>query len=132
MIDPPRLIHLTLLSGAVFVAAVLTWLRSVAPPAGTALPADVLRYVVLVVAAVDLALFRAMRGRIERPDAGVDLTAWWRANLGAAIIVWASAEGLSLIGAVFHYLTGDLVPLAVAGVGVLLLALAQPGRLVGE
>jgi hypothetical protein len=52
--------------------------------------------------------------------------------LGPAIVTWALAESLILMGAVLYYLSGDLVAIGMAALGLLLMLLAAPDRLAGE
>jgi hypothetical protein len=130
-IQAPRLLHGALLGGALIAAGALAVLRQVAPPSGGASVAT-LRYVALGIGAGILVVFRVVRARITPPALAGDDTAWWRANLGVALVSWTLAESLSLLGGGFYYLTGDPVALGVAAVGLALLLVARPSRLTEE
>ena len=110
------------------VAAVLALLRRTAPPTGP-VPGALLRYVLLGIAVAIVVAFRVVRGRLEPPAGPGDEAAWWRANLGSALVSWALAETLALVAAIFYYLTGDPVALGVAAAGLGLLLVARPRRL---
>jgi hypothetical protein len=56
--------------------------------------------------------------------------AWWQANSSKAVITWAIAEGLAVVGGVLYLLTGDLVLLAgLGGGGLVILVLNRPQRM---
>lgn len=132
MLDVPKVIHRALLVGATLAAAVLALLRRTAPPAGVLLSPSVLRYVVLALAAGVIVALLTMRRRIPARAPDGDAAAWWRAAQGPAIAAWALAESLMLVGAIFYYLGGDIVPAGVVGLGLLLLVGAAPDRLAGD
>ena len=123
----PRILHAALVGGALIAAAVLAVLRQTAPPTG-AVPGSLLRYVLLGIAVGVVVAFRTLRGRLEPPAGPGDEAAWWRTNLGFALVSWALAETLALVAASFYYLTGDPLALGVAAGGVGLLLFARPGR----
>ncbi|MGH7674559.1 MAG: hypothetical protein ACREMV_04735 [Gemmatimonadales bacterium] len=125
----PRILHAALAGGALIVVGVLAVLREAAPPTG-AVPASVLRYVLLGMGVVMVLAFRAVRGRVAPPTSPGNEGEWWRANLGFALVAWALAESLTLMAGIFFYLTGDPVALGVAAVGLALLWVARPGRLI--
>jgi len=87
----PRIFHAALAGGAVIAAAVLALLRQTAPPTGP-VPDSLLRYVLLGIAVAIVVAFRVVRGRLEPPVGPGDEAAWWRANLGFALVSWALAE----------------------------------------
>jgi hypothetical protein len=129
MVQIPKVIYAAMLSGALLMAGLLAFLRHASVPAAT-LPVDVLRAVALGMAVADLVGLTILRRRIVPATAGTDVGAWWKLNQGVVIVSWALAESLILVGAILYYLSGDLVPAAVAGLGVVLLLFASPGRLV--
>lgn len=126
----PRMIHLALMAGVALVVVVLTFLRT--SGLGVALEgsaAQLLRYVGLAILLANALLAQVMRRNIPPLPMGADDGQWWREHLGRAIVVWALLEGAALVQAVFYYLTGDLVLLGLAVIGLFLLWMARPSRL---
>ena len=59
---------------------------------------------------------------------------YWATNeaRAAAIVIWAMVEGAGLIALVGYFLTGSVVPAAVAVLAVVTLILLRPARLEGD
>jgi hypothetical protein len=131
-LDVPKLLHRAMLAGATVAAAVLVFLREKAPPSGTVAPASVLRYAALAFAVGIVVAVQVMRSRIPPRAPGVDASGWWRAALGPAVVTWAFAESLILMGAILYYLSADFMTVGMAALGLLLMLLAAPDRLAGE
>lgn len=97
-----------------------------AAPIGAALAAVGLGAVVLA------ALVLRRRVPERRPDQAPD-TYWASAEArGAAIVLWAVAEGGALTSLVGYFLTGALAPAVAAGIAIVTLVAFRPGRLESE
>ncbi|MGH7676376.1 MAG: hypothetical protein ACREMV_13985, partial [Gemmatimonadales bacterium] len=92
----PRILHAALVGGALLTVGVLVVLRHTAPVAG-APGTFLLRSVLLGLGVVVVLAFRAARGRIVPPPVPGDEAAWWRANLGLALVSWTLADSLALV-----------------------------------
>jgi hypothetical protein len=125
-----RIAHAALLGGAAATTVLLSVVRGVVIAPVTAAPIDVLRWVTLGVFVANVVAAQVFRGRIPPLAPGVDEAAWWTQHLAKAIVVWALLEGAALFGAVIHFATGDWVPLGIAAVGLVLLWVVRPARLV--
>lgn len=123
-----QLLHGALCIGALVIAVVLSVLRSTKPVYPGA-PILLLRYISLGVLVVDLVAAHTFRGRIPPLAPGDNVDAWWEAQLPRALVVWALLESAVLFGAVVHFAVGDWVPLAAAGVALVVLWNARPARL---
>jgi hypothetical protein len=77
-------------------------------------------------------VFISVRHRLPERRAGESEDQWWRANLPAALTLWASAEGVALVGAVFYLVTGAPTALAATALGLALLAFSTPSSLVNR
>ncbi len=122
-----RVIHLALVLGVVLATAVLLTVRAAAPPAGA--PAILLP--VLVAAAIGtVALALVLKARLPGRATGMSDEAWWAANLGRAIPVWALLESAALVGAVFYFIGVGPAGLIVAAAALALLVANGPGRLI--
>jgi hypothetical protein len=87
-------------------------------------------WIALVVGLGILGIVLQRRQRLEAQSAGGWADAWWQANSGAALVLWALLEFTSTIGSVVLFATGHIVVFVVlvflALSGLLLLS---PGRL---
>lgn len=126
-----RLWDASLVASALVVAAVLAVLRRVVAMPDLSATAELLRYVVIGVAAALVIVAWIVRARVPPLETGADAAAWWRAHLHRAVVVWALSEGIALYAAVVYLLTGDAVALAVAGGGIVSLVLTRPAVLEG-
>jgi hypothetical protein len=68
-------------------------------------------------------------GRLTPPTSGISQDAWWQANLGRAIVVWALVETPALVGTAVYLLTRDFRTLIAPFVGLLLFVNYRPSRL---
>lgn len=115
--------------GAVAIALVMSVsLRAahVFPPGGDS---PVFGSLPLAVAAGAVLVFVTLRRRLPERRSGQSEDDWWRANLGVALTLWASAEGAALVGAVLHLVTGNPTALAATALGLALLAFSTPSSL---
>jgi hypothetical protein len=115
---------------SMIVAVALALLMSVAlrtagvfPPGVSGLALDVMP---LAIAAAAALVFVTVRRRLPERPSGQSEDDWWRANLPAALTLWATAEGAALVGAVFHLVTGSPTALAATALGLALLAFSTP------
>jgi len=125
----PTLIHAILLVGSALLAAVLVGITAVrGPAAGSTWPVFFL-YIPFFVAipAVGVAFF--LRQQCAPLGSGGSFDQWWSTEGAKALASWALLEGTAIVGAVFHMLTGNFLPLIVTGACLLLLALFGPDRL---
>jgi hypothetical protein len=83
----------------------------------------------LALATAAALVFLAVRRRLPERRSGESEDDWWRANLPAALTLWATAEGAALVGAVFHLVTGSSTALAATALGLALLAFSTPTAL---
>jgi hypothetical protein len=92
-----------------------------------------LELVALLVGASVLLLIYLLRSRLPTRGAGQSTDAWWRLNLGKAVLLWALFEFSALLGAVTLFATRALL-----GFGILTfvalggLVLLSPARLAAE
>ena len=92
----------------------------------------VLRIATVGVILVTVLVLRLVRSGIEAPPRGDDRAAWWQVALPRALAVWALAEGMGIVGAVFFLLSGDMAVLSVlVAVSLALLVLNRPVVLLG-
>jgi hypothetical protein len=80
----------------------------------------------LAIATAAALVFITVRRRLPERRSGQSEDDWWRANLPAALTLWATAEGAALVGAVFHLVTGSPTALAATALGLALLAFSTP------
>ncbi len=124
-----RILHITLVSGAVLASGVLLAVRAtgqagLAPAPPALLPA----LVVVALATVTVAL--VLKARIPARGSGTSDDVWWAANLRRAIPVWALLESAALAGAVFYFIGVGQSGLIVAAAALALLVANGPGRLI--
>jgi hypothetical protein len=122
-----RVIHLALVLGVVVAAAALLALRT----AAAAAPAPPVLLPVLVAVAIGtVGGALALKARLPERTAGVGDDAWWAANLGRAVPVWALLEAAGIVGAVFYFIGVGRAGLIVAAAALALLVANGPGRLI--
>jgi hypothetical protein len=126
-----RIIHAALTTGVAIVGAVFFLLvrarggTMVAPMVGVVL--SVVSIGLLVAAATIL------RRRIPERPADQSPTTFWAAGetRGSALVLWAVTEGAAVVGWVGYFLTGSVVPAAIAGLAFGMLVMLNPARLEG-
>ncbi len=129
--NPASLVYLAIVFGAVLTVLVLVIVGAsgVVSPIPD-IPHTIVRVVSLVFLVSGVAVVGIISGGVRPRQGDMDELAWWRANSSRAVIAWAAAEGLAVVGGVLWLLTGDWVPLAGLGVGgLVVLVLNRPGRL---
>jgi hypothetical protein len=125
----PRILHTALFAGALFAAPVTVLVRVLFPLIDLPRAVTGLRVTALVVMVVLAIVVRAFRNRITPLPPTGDENAWWNAHLPAALTIWAVGEGVALLGSLFFFLAGDVLVLAMIAVGLLVLLLSRPSRL---
>ena len=129
--SPAAIVFLAVALGAVTALVILAALGTVGivEPIPN-LPLTVMRLIGLVLLVSGFTVAGLLSGSISPRQIGQDDVAWWRANSAKAVVTWAMAEGLAIIGGVLFMLTGDLVLLAGLGIGgLVILGLNRPGRM---
>jgi hypothetical protein len=124
------LVHTMLVAGVAVVVVMLAVVRIAYGGATLEGEASVFRIVGAAVLLGGIVAIQAFRRSIPPRRTDEDLEAWWGAYGVRAVIVWAQADGLAMIGAVFWFLTGDVLFIALVLYGLLTLAFSRPGRLV--
>lgn len=122
-----RIIHTALVLGVVVAAAVLLAVRSAAYPAD---PPPLLLPVLVAVALTTVALAFVLRARLPVRTSAMTDDAWWRANLGRVVPMWALLESTGMVGAVFYFIGVGRAGLIVAAAALALLVANGPGRLI--
>lgn len=121
--SPAAVVYLAVVAGATMVVIALTvvgFLGIVSPLSG--LPHLPLRVGGLMLLVLGFLVTGMLSGGIPPCRADHDESEWWRANSARAVITWAAAESLAILGGVFWLLTGDLilyVCLVAGGLGLL-------------
>ncbi len=129
--SPATIIFLAVTVGAVLSVATLAVLGSI----GIVLPIPnlpliMVRVVGLVLLVSGFLVTGMLSGSIAPRQTDQGARAWWQANSSKAVITWAIAEGLAVVGGVLYLLTGDLVLLAgLGGGGLVILVLNRPQRM---
>jgi len=94
------------------------------------LPETVMRVVGLVILVSGFTVIGMLSGSIPPRQSSQTDWDWWQANSRKAVITWAGAEGLAVIGGVLFLITGDLVLLlGLGGGGLVILMLNRPKRM---
>ncbi len=125
-----RIIHASLVTGVLLFWAVAWYVGRENSLPASALPERRVLYIALFLVTAMLfagAVFAA--GRIAAPAPGTTQDAWWQANLGRAIVVWALVEAPAFLGLVAYVLTRDFRVLIATLTGLLLFANYRPSRL---
>ena len=127
-----RVLHAAFIIAVLVLVVVLALVRGAADLGDLELPITVLRSALFVLMLGTLVGQRVLRAGLPTLGSAADATAWWQAHGPRVLAIWALADGLATVGAVFWFLTGDIVPLAVGtGIGLFLLMLARPAGFTG-
>jgi len=121
-----RILYFGLLAGPMFFAGVALALL----PPQTSVAQPLLLYTPFALAAVLFAGGLIIRTRIPPRTTTETENEWWRVNLSRALMVWSLFEGPALFGAAMYLTLGTIIPLLVTGVGLVMLLLNSPNRLV--
>lgn len=122
-----RIIHGALVLGVLVATGVLVAVRAAA--ARTEAPPALLP-VLVVLATTIVTLALVLKARLPARATGMTEDAWWTANLGRAVPVWALLESAGMVGAVFYFIGVGRVGLIVAAAALALLVANGPGRLI--
>lgn len=125
-----RILHTAIVVAAVSAILVLVAVRGSGVVAPDLPPHDRNLPRALVLTVLATATFVLRRVYASLPPFAGPPEQWWSVSLGRAVVLWALADGLGLLGAVGYLLTGDLLVLALAVVwaGAMFVRYA-PGRL---
>ena len=130
-----RVIYGALFAGTLVATIVLVAVRSnmdSGMPALGPTARTLLRALVLTVAAGGTIGLRVIRGALPPAPASGAADAWWQANLGRAVTLWAFPDGVGIAGAVAFFLSGDVLVLALAaGWALAMFVTYAPHRLGG-
>jgi hypothetical protein len=111
------------------ILAMLTVARGIAPLELSEPLPQILRYAGFAELLIVVTVINKLSARIERCGRNEDHDGWWAAHSGRVLVLWALTEGAAVCGAVFWYLTGDLVVLFVlTGLALLFLLRLGPSR----
>src|SRR4026207_2117285 len=99
-------------------------------PPQTPVDQPILLYTPFALAAVLFAGGLISRTRIPQRGTAESEDEWWRVNLPRALMVWSLFEGPALFGAAMYLTLGTVVPLLVTGIGLVMLLLNSPHRLI--
>ena len=128
-----RLVHGGLVLGVVATALALTGIGLVMDGHLGAQAIVVLRIVAGLTLVVVATAVQVVKRRLPPVASGTDPDLWWMQAMPPAVVVWALAEGATVIGGVLWLVSGDLaVFLALLGAGLVILLINRPGELVRE
>ena len=127
-----RLIHVALLASMLAIGAIFVAMRMMVPMGPTDVPRYIFWVVGVAVTAGHLMVMRVIRGRIPEYKRSMDRADWWRVAFPPAVLIWALAVGMALIGTVLWFVTGDAALLFVVAAGLIALLWNRPGSLAGE
>lgn len=126
-----RVLHAAVMVSALTATLVLAALRTIgAGPIGAPppVPPGIMRVAAIVLLAGATVVLRLLRATF--PPLQGDGDAWWPANLGRAVAIWALADGAAIAGGVAFLLVGDGLVLALAVAwAVAMFVRYTPGRL---
>jgi len=125
-----RIIHAALVLGVMLFMGTAWYIGSDSALPMSALPDRRVLYLGLFVVSAVLfggAMYTA--ARLTPAGPGVSQDAWWKANLGRAIGIWALVEAPALLGTVAFLLTHDFRTLIAPFTGLLLFVNYRPSRL---
>jgi hypothetical protein len=123
-----RVLHGAFVAGVLMILATLAVVRGIAPLEFSEPLPQILRYAGFAQLLIVVTVINKLSARIERCGRDEDQDGWWAAHSGRVLVLWALTEGAAVSGAVFWYLTGDLVVLFVV-TGLALLFLLRLGPL---
>jgi xanthosine utilization system XapX-like protein len=127
-----RVLHGAFIMAVLVLVVALALVRGAADLGDLELPIPALRIAVFVLMLGTLVGQRVVRAGLPTLRSAAEASAWWQAHGPRVLTIWALADGLATVGAVFWFLTGDIVPLAIGtGVGLFLLVLARPAGFEG-
>lgn len=121
-----RILYFGLLAGPLLFAGLALALL----PRQTPVDQPILLYTPFALAAVLFAGGLIIRTRIPQRSTAETPDEWWRVNISRALMVWSLFEGPALFGAAMYLTLGTIVPLLVTGVGLVMLLLNSPNRLI--
>ena len=125
-----RIIHAALVLGVMLFLGTVWYIGTSSSIPRSALPDRRVLYLGLfVVSAVLFGAAMYSAAHLTRPVPGVSQDAWWRANLGRAIGIWALVEAPALLGTAAYLLTHDFRTLIAPFTGLLLFVNYRPSRL---
>ncbi|HEY8196785.1 MAG TPA: hypothetical protein VIG04_07400 [Gemmatimonadales bacterium] len=125
-----RIIHAALVLGVMLFTGTAWYIGSDSSLPVSALPDRRVLYLGLFMMSAVLfggAMYTA--ARLPPPGPRVSQDAWWRANLGRAIGIWALVEAPALLGTTAYLLTHDFRALIAPFTGLLLFVNYRPSRL---
>jgi hypothetical protein len=125
-----RIIHAALVLGVMLFMVTAWYVGTDSSLPVSALPDRRVLYLGLFVVSAVLfggAMYTA--ARLTPPGPGVSQDAWWKANLGRAIGIWALVETPALLGTAAYLLTHDFRTLIAPFTGLLLFVNYRPSRL---
>ena len=129
-----RVIHGALVGSVLVLVVVLVLVRQFVglQGVGVDLPAAALRIAVFALVLATLIGRQVLRAGLPDVRSAADAGEWWRSHGARVLAIWALTDGLATVGAVFWFLTGDIVVLAIGtGVGLFLLMMARPEGFTG-
>lgn len=127
-----RILHAALIVAVLVLVLALAIVRDTAGIDDLELPVTALRITAFVLMMGTLIGQRIVRAGLPTLRASGDAAAWWRAHGSRVLTIWALSDALATAGAVFWFLTGDIVVLAIGtGVGLFLLVTARPAGFEG-
>jgi hypothetical protein len=122
-----RIVHLALVLGVVVVTGVLIALRAVTRPAHGP---PVLVPVLVAVGLTTVTAAFVLRAGLPAPGRATTDDAWWKANFGRVVTVWALLESVGMTGAVFYFIGVGRAGLVAVAAALALLVANAPGRLI--
>ena len=129
-----RVIHGALVGSVLVLVVALVLVRQFVglQGVGVDLPVTTLRIVVFALVLGTLIGRQVLRAGLPDVRSAADAGEWWRSHGARVLAIWALTDGLATVGAVFWFLTGDIVVLAIGtGVGLFLLMMARPEAFTG-
>ena len=125
----PGLVHGTLLAGSTLISVALVGFTAYRGPTGAATSPVFFIYFPFLFAIPAVGVAFVFRQLCAPQAPGTSLDQWWSSQGGKALACWGLLESTAIVGAMFHMLTGSLLPLIVTAAGLMLLALSGPDRL---
>lgn len=125
-----RIVYGAVALSAATATLILVALRATGavPVPTAAIPPIALRGATILLLAGATVALRVVRATF--PPVTGNRDAWWAANVGRAVAIWALADGAAIVGAVAYLLAGDTLVLALAaGWAVAMFVGYAPGRL---